>query len=98
MSDKYERQERKSENPPILPNEVRITALGRRKNYISYAIKKLTEVKTTIYISLTIYLHYCVFLLTDVTVMQVYALLYMPYTFMLTCYICCFLLVYHYLG
>jgi hypothetical protein len=46
MSDKYRRVEKsKSEiSPPIASNEVRITAQGKRKNYISYSLNKLNGV------------------------------------------------------
>jgi len=43
MSDKYRRVEKKREETPIASNEIRITALGKRKNYITYAINKLTN-------------------------------------------------------
>jgi len=39
--DKYQRVEKKREDAQIQPNEIRITALGRRKNYISYALNLL---------------------------------------------------------
>jgi len=39
--DKYQRVEKKREDAKFLPNEIRITALGRRKNYISYALNLL---------------------------------------------------------
>jgi len=41
--DKYRRVERRREDPPIGPNEVRITAVGKRKAYISYAIQKFED-------------------------------------------------------
>lgn len=45
MSDKYHRLPNvKPESSPVQPNEIRITSQGQRKNYITYAIKKLSEV------------------------------------------------------
>jgi hypothetical protein len=42
MADKYRRVEKATPDQPSNPNEIRLTAIGRRKNYISYAIGKLT--------------------------------------------------------
>lgn len=42
MADKYRRVEKSTPEQPSNPNEIRLTAVGRRKNYISYAIGKLT--------------------------------------------------------
>ena len=44
MADKYRRVDRPQPQLPMLPNEIRITSQGIRKNYISYAIDKLTNV------------------------------------------------------
>ena len=46
MSDKYRRVDRPQPATPMLPNEIRITAQGIRKAYISYGIAKLTAVST----------------------------------------------------
>jgi len=40
---KYQRVEKEKIDSNIQPNEIRITALGRRKNYISYALNLLNE-------------------------------------------------------
>jgi len=42
MADKYRRADKPAPEQPSNPNEIRLTAIGRRKNYISYAIGKLT--------------------------------------------------------
>ena len=42
MADKYRRVDKPAPEQPNNPNEIRLTAIGRRKNYISYAIGKLT--------------------------------------------------------
>lgn len=41
MAEKYRKVSSPQPNPPMLPNEVRITKEGPRKSYISYAIAKL---------------------------------------------------------
>ncbi|KAJ1686200.1 hypothetical protein LUZ63_017590 [Rhynchospora breviuscula] len=41
--DRYQRVEKPREDTPISENEIRITALGRMRNYISYALTLLQE-------------------------------------------------------
>jgi len=46
LKDKYQRVEKKKDDVQTQPNEVRVTAQGRRRNYITYAIALLTRTDT----------------------------------------------------
>lgn len=47
MSDKYKRVEKPLPQQTNIPNEIRFTAIGQRKNYILYALSKLQSNDTT---------------------------------------------------
>lgn len=49
--DRYQRVEKPREDTPISENEIRITALGRMRNYISYALT-LLQVRLSVFFPL----------------------------------------------